>query len=382
MDFAKYRQRALASAVIAACCSAGPAFSSLQSLNATPPSSRTGQMPALPAAASNHTPTNPPVPQDPEEMLLAAAQVNGLDAPGLKPWHILVSYDKFDEDGDNVDSGTYEELWAGPKKYRLSYTSHDFTQTDIATADGLYRVGAEKWPGELQTRVRDEFVRPMFREMNLQYAKPEEKKLQLGKTKVPCVLLRRSDRGKFLLSENALAGVCFEPDSLVLRYSKGGAGRSTVYDQTIYEKIMELQGRYVASDVHVMRAGKLFLKMHLEKLESIAQLNTTDFTPPSGAALIGQEPIAVDGQVLMLDYLLHDEMAQFPKSIRAPGGRAAVKYLIRKDGHVTDVEFVEGTPEMQWAIEESLKKYVFRPFVLRGEPVEVEAKQQFTYEIH
>ena len=82
----------------------------------------------------------------------------------------------------------------------------------------------------------------------------------------------------------------------------------------------------------------------------------------------------------MLDYLLHEEMVQFPKSIRAPGGQAVVKYLIGKDGHVTDVEFVEGTPAMQEAIEESLKKYVFRPFVVRGELVEVEAKQQFSYE--
>jgi hypothetical protein len=380
MDFAKYRQRALLSAVSAALCLVDTSSSSRHSLPATPSSGQTGQMPVLPPTSSNQTPTTPPIPQDPKEMLLAAAQVNGLDAPGMKPWHILVSYDKFDEDGDNVDSGTYEELWAGPKKYRLSYTSHDFIQTDISTADGLYRVGAEKWPGELQTRVRDEFVRPMFREMNLEYAKPEKKKLQLGKAKLPCVLLRRSDAGN--VSENALAAFCFEPDSLILRFSKGGYRRSTVWDQTIYEKIMELQGRYVASDVKVMRAGKLFLKMQLEKLESIAQLNTTDFTPPSNAALIGQEPIAVDGQVLMLDYLLHDEMTQFPKSIRAPGGRAAVKYLIGKDGHVTDVEFVEGTAEMQGAIEESLKKYVFRPFVLRGEPVEVEAKQQFTYEIH
>ena len=378
MEISKYRQYALASAIIVLSCSAGPAFSGPQSL--PPPSSQTGQTPAPPPISSNQNPTGSHFPNDPEEMLLAAAQVNGLDAAGLKPWHILVSYDKFDQDGDNVDSGTYEEFWAGPKQYRLSYTSHDFTQTDIATEKGLYRTGAEKWAGELQTRVRDEFVRPMFREMNLQYAKPEKKKLQLGKAKLPCVLLRRSDMGSFMLSENVLAAFCFEPDALVLRYSKGGAGRSTIYEQAIYDKIVQLQGRYVASDVQVMQRGKLFLKMHLEKLESIGQLNMADFTPPTSASLVNEERIAADGQVLMLDYLLHEEMVQFPKSIRAPGGQAVVKYLIGKDGHVTDVEFVEGTPAMQEAIEESLKKYVFRPFVVRGERVEVEAKQQFSYE--
>ena len=63
-----------------------------------------------------------------------------------------MSYDKYDEDGDNVDSGTYEEYWVSPKQYRLSYSSQDFTQTDIATEDGLFRTGEQKWPGELQTR--------------------------------------------------------------------------------------------------------------------------------------------------------------------------------------------------------------------------------------
>jgi hypothetical protein len=59
-----------------------------------------------------------------------------------------------------------------------------------------------------------------------------------------------------------------------------------------------------------------------------------------------------------------------------------MKYRINKDGHVTAVQFVEGTTEMQKGLEESLKKFVYRPFLLRGEPVEIEVKQKFIYEVH
>lgn len=38
--------------------------------------------------------------------------LNGLYSPELQPWHIVVIYDQFDEDGDNVHSGVYEEFWA------------------------------------------------------------------------------------------------------------------------------------------------------------------------------------------------------------------------------------------------------------------------------
>ena len=35
--------------------------------------------------------------------------LNGLESTDLLPWHIVVTYDQFDEDGDNVNSGVYEE---------------------------------------------------------------------------------------------------------------------------------------------------------------------------------------------------------------------------------------------------------------------------------
>src|SRR5271170_7505826 len=43
------------------------------------------------------------------------------------------SYDPFDEDGDNIDSGVNEEFWAGPKKYRRICKTDNLNQTGYAT---------------------------------------------------------------------------------------------------------------------------------------------------------------------------------------------------------------------------------------------------------
>src|SRR5690242_3798654 len=51
------------------------------------------------------------------------AAANGLPSRELNPWHIVVEYDQYDEDGDNVHSGVFEEYWAGPKKYKRIYKS-------------------------------------------------------------------------------------------------------------------------------------------------------------------------------------------------------------------------------------------------------------------
>jgi hypothetical protein len=320
------------------------------------------------------------IPQDAKEFLVAAQKVNGLEGSGLKPWHVLVSYDKFDEDGDNVDSGTYEEWWVGPKQYRLTYTGPTFTQTAIASDKGLYRIGNSKWPGELQVRARDEFVRPMFREMDLQYGKPESKMRTFGNTQLPCVLIR-STEGMRIVSDTGVAGFCFEPNSLMLRYSRGGMSPITVWDQTVYDKIVRFQDRYIAKDIRITRGGKLYLQLDLEKLESITQITAADFAPPADAVPVDEKNISADPSVLLLDYLLHREMPQYPRTIRAPGGEATMKFTITKDGHVSGIQFVDGTAEMRKGLEESLKKYVYRPFLVRGEPVELQVQQKFIYTV-
>src|SRR5689334_13904238 len=41
------------------------------------------------------------------EWLSKQSALNGLESPDILPWHIVVSYEQFDEDGDNVHSGVY-----------------------------------------------------------------------------------------------------------------------------------------------------------------------------------------------------------------------------------------------------------------------------------
>jgi hypothetical protein len=86
------------------------------------------------------------------------AALNGLQSADLQPWHIVVTYDQFDEDGDNVNSGVYEEYWAGAKKYKRIYKSDNLNETDYVTEKGLYRLGDQQWPDRAQLQVRSEIV--------------------------------------------------------------------------------------------------------------------------------------------------------------------------------------------------------------------------------
>ena len=132
----------------------------------------------------------PTMPADPAAILSAAANVNGLTGSALLPWRLRVSYQIFDDKGHSKDSGVYEELWVSDKKYKRSYTSPSFTQTDFATDRGLYRSGNQNWPGPQEIMVRTEIVDPIPPALNLTGFRLESKRRLVDKVNLQCVTLK------------------------------------------------------------------------------------------------------------------------------------------------------------------------------------------------
>jgi hypothetical protein len=117
--------------------------------------------------------------------------LNGLQSADVLPWHIVVSYDQFDEDGDNVHSGIYEEYWAGEKKYKRSYKSDDFNQTDYATDKGLFRQGDQQWPNRAESQVRSEVVAPFYYAATLQGFYGRNVERTFSGYKLQCIFIER-----------------------------------------------------------------------------------------------------------------------------------------------------------------------------------------------
>jgi hypothetical protein len=122
------------------------------------------------------------------------ATLNGLQSTDLRPWHIVVSYDHFDEDGDNVHSGVYEEYWVGAKKYKRIYTSDNFNQTDYATDKGLYRYGDQSWPDNTQSRVRTEVIAPFSYAATLRGFHRKDVERTFSGYKLHCVAIEMDSR--------------------------------------------------------------------------------------------------------------------------------------------------------------------------------------------
>jgi protein TonB len=55
-------------------------------------------------------------------------------------------------------------------------------------------------------------------------------------------------------------------------------------------------------------------------------------------------------------------------------GDVVLKFLVRKDGTVTNVRVVSGNPTLALAAVQSVKLWRYRPFLLNGEPTETESQ--------
>lgn len=284
--------------------------------------------------------------------------LDGLQSADLRPWHVVVTYDQFDEDGDNVHSGSFEEYWAGPQKFKRIYKSDDFNQTDYATDKGLFRRGDQKWPDRAQVQVGAEVLDPFFYAATLQDVHARNVERTFSGYKLQCLVIEKN------------AGVsdptqyCFEPNSSILRYSRGFG-----WFQTVYNQIVTFQGRNLAREVDVTDGGKPYLKLSVKTIELIPVTDDTDFLPPPDA--VGPLGDRVSG---VQEMPTKTSFPHWPTSLRAQHFTVTVEIVIGKDGHVISAHGISGPSEGYKACEDSVRKWIFPPYLVLNKPVEVEEK--------
>jgi hypothetical protein len=322
--------------------------------------------PAIPAKEAISTSANP-FDNNPATILQLASGQNGMDFHASVPWHIKLSYDQFDEDGDNVHSGTFEEFYVAPKRYKQILTGDVLNQVNIATESGLYRSGDLDWVGAVELQVQNEVELPLYRSgLNRDKSRPESTVWQVGKASLPCVILRRTD---MTISDNGLPKFCFDPNSVRLRYTRGKG-----WDETVYNNPVVFQGRTLARDTTVTQAGKPYLKIHVEIFEPLTQVDESLFAPPTGSSLIGGR-IKLGSAILMDEYLI----SRGALAGSGEQGKVDLRFVVGKDGRVIESQVLDGPEKLRKTALKSLGEYRFKPFMVLDQPVEVESTTFFQY---
>ena len=325
-----------------------------------------------PSSATSIAQDTIPMPKDPAAILDAAAKINGLVGAGPRPWHLKVSYQTFDTKGHSQDSGTYEEFWISDKKYKRSYESSNFSQTDFATDHGLYRSGNQNWPGLLEMMVRTELIEPMPTAMNLHGLELGKNRRSLGKVKLQCVTLKSETI--FPTSDV----YCFQQDEPILRFASSMGGSNDI----VFNDIVVFEGHWLAREVRVIDKSHPHLFLHVDKIEGLTTVNDSDFNPPPDAVRISGGAIAVSEET-MKSLVLRQAPPHYPENAKASRveGTVVMQITVGKDGHVSDVRAISGPEALRKAAIDAARKWEFRPFLVLGDPTEVESKLRIIFSL-
>lgn len=299
--------------------------------------------------------------------LQSAATVNSLDDASLKPWHLKVSYQLFDNKGKPGEQGTMEEWRSSPKLYKLSFTSPSYTSTEIHNQDGVFFTNGAREPYML-TMLQDLMLHPMPQEWMLAQATPKLKKEKFGKQKVEldCITLEPSHFPQ--MSVGQFRTYCLD-DTNRLRLS---------YDVNTLEAARNTLGvfqqRTVAIDLLVAANGMNLLTAHVTTLQTDPS-DAAEFIPtPEMSKESGPRAFHV-GSAVVAGQKVSGPPPTYPEGARAQhkSGTVLLSAIIGTDGRIHDLEVISDPDDnLAAAAKEAVQQWVYKPFMLNGAPTEAQ----------
>jgi hypothetical protein len=298
---------------------------------------------------------------DPKAIAWAASMSakNGLEGSGVRPWHAVIQFEQFDEDGDKINGGTFEEWWTAPTRYKRVYASDKLSQTEYATDQGLYRVGDQRWPTRAELQVRSEVLTPFDRMVGIPGLRFTEASRNEGPMAMRCVLPDAAPTISDVPHEFCVAG-----DSDVLRFRRGWG-----WNQTTYNGIVAFEGRHVATRVTVTDGGKAYLKMQVLTLQELTKADEASLAVPEDAKRVGED--IVTGVQMRT---LHTEMPDWQGEANGQHFSLMLQLLVGKDGHVESAKAISGPERYYKAAEKAASRWTFEPYLVLGQPVRVQTK--------
>jgi TonB-like protein len=314
------------------------------------------------------------LPSDPKAVFAAAAPFYDFSDAALKPWHFKASYQLYDEKGNPSEPGTYEYWWVSPQVYRSTWMRGNSTHTDWHVSDGKH---ADQATGErlnfFEYRLQAAFLSPLPGTDDLDPTKIrlDRQNVPVGSAKLPCIMVvpLMPQHGQVQTVPLGLFPTyCFDTKAPVLRISYSFGTVTTEFNH-----IVKVQEKYLAKEILLFEGKRKILSA---TMDSITGLTAADpaLTPPADVIVSDLKKVNISGAVAqgMLVKKLVPVYPQDAKDARV-SGMVTLQARIGMDGGVHDLRVITTPwPSLAASALWSVSHWEYKPYLLNGEPVEVE----------
>ncbi len=322
------------------------------------------------SVAQNPTTSVAELPKDPRVLLAAAKPLYGYNDSALKPWHLIGTYQIFDDAGNPAQQGKYEFWWEKPGVYRSSWSRAGGTRSEWHTADGnALQQSAGDRLFYFEHAIENLVFSPVPDLSSLDQGGFEIKRdqMSIGKLKLPCVEIRahaRSDGKSPFLPGVQPGSYCFDPHIPVLRIERLF---NSVYIE--FSQLTNRQNHVIPREISITDRRHKLLTFCVETIGDWADPET--IKPPSGAM-----------PFLSADRLLPNDEGRlenkippiYPQAAKAErlSGTVILDAMIGRDGKVTDIRVLSSPSSLLTsASKEAVAQWRYSPRFLDGRPQEV-----------
>lgn len=311
----------------------------------------------------------------------AAGIENSLDAPGIKPWHLKVSFQLFDDQHKPSEQGTMEEWWAEPDLYKITFTSPSYSATKIKNKDGLFESKGGEDRHYMLGVLHQMVVHPMPSDKALDQISAKLEHRTIGSVKLDCIHVKEDGKEPHhLLPQVEDPTYCFDRDGNKLRlYTLIG------YLEVARNRMGTFQGRTIALDMFITDVGASIMTAHVTALTGYEpDANVFDTTslvrqsPDLSKPTIHVAPAVFAGRKTGGAVPHYPEIARERRS----QGSVVMTATIGTDGHIHDLEVVASPDkDLSKAAQEAVQTWTYQPYLLNGAPVEVETTVTVNFRI-
>lgn len=302
--------------------------------------------------------------------------------PSLKPWHLKAAYQLY-EHGQPTEQGTYEYWWASPALHRSTWTRGANTVSEWHTADGKFAylstgTGIQFFESKLEAELLSPL--PDAKDYAASDTYFDKEDVKFGDLKVPCIMIvpKMQPHGQPLQVPMGLFPTyCFDPNLPVLAV-KSSFGSL----QVVYNKAIRVQNRILPK---VLAEYDGQVKILTASVESIAGLNATDpaLVPPPEAMKPMAERVQL-GSAIVAGRRTGGPQPIYPADAKAARaqGTVALRALIGRDGRIHDLKVMSAPyPSLVESALWAVSQWTYKPYLLNGEPVEVDTQIKVTYSL-
>ncbi len=297
----------------------------------------------------------------------AATALSSLSGVDAKPWHMKMALTVFDDKGKSPQDGSVE-IWHAAGGQRELYT-FGAAKLVVLSHDGKrYRVveGGEV-PYEAQELV-EQVLHPGPEPDDLAGAKPELRKQKFGKVPLDCIMLTQPTRGSIAIPLGLFPTYCLNPGDDEIRSSYNFGGRTVIInglgkflDHTVAVKLDLIEGQTVVGSA---------------KEESLATYvpGPDEFTP-NAEMISKQVGIARISGGVIAGARVKYVPPMYPAVAKEnhESGIVVLQALIGTDGHIHSLRPVSVTnSDFVVSAIAAVRQWTYKPYMLMGEPVEVE----------